>query len=139
MWARLEPHHGYTLEFQIEFDNPAVAATGQQVHFDMGSGLYKGDRPCTHLWHDLGHRTDALTRLTLGGSMDNAIVVWTTTACSTADGLRYDDEFVEAQDPRRHRRHAGRRPPAAGGLHLFICGHALNNKLRALLADSGSL
>ncbi|MBV8124990.1 MAG: UDP-3-O-[3-hydroxymyristoyl] N-acetylglucosamine deacetylase, partial [Paucibacter sp.] len=41
MWARLEPHHGYTLSFQIEFDNPAVAATGQQYVFDMGSGQYK--------------------------------------------------------------------------------------------------
>ena len=41
MWARLEPHHGYTLSFQIEFDNPAVSATGQQYVFDMGSGQYK--------------------------------------------------------------------------------------------------
>ena len=45
MWARLEPHHGYTLEFQIEFDNPAVAATGQQVHFDMGLGLTRRRSP----------------------------------------------------------------------------------------------
>ena len=36
-WARLEPHHGFTLGFQIEFHHPAVDATGQRVEFDMGS------------------------------------------------------------------------------------------------------
>ncbi|MCA1552665.1 UDP-3-O-acyl-N-acetylglucosamine deacetylase, partial [Bradyrhizobium sp. BRP19] len=41
MWAKLEPHHGYTLSFEIEFDNPAVAATGSRFVFDMGSGSYK--------------------------------------------------------------------------------------------------
>ena len=41
MWARLQPLHGYTLTFEIEFDNPAVAATGSHYTFDMGSGAYK--------------------------------------------------------------------------------------------------
>src|SRR3954452_19980360 len=27
MWARLDPHEGYTLAFQIEFDHPAVSQT----------------------------------------------------------------------------------------------------------------
>src|SRR5450759_1381849 len=35
-WARLEPYHGYKLTFEIEFNHPAVDATGQQVSFDMG-------------------------------------------------------------------------------------------------------
>src|SRR4051812_36586715 len=42
-WARLEPYHGFRLTFEIEFNHPAVDATGQQVSFDMGSGLYKRD------------------------------------------------------------------------------------------------
>ena len=33
-WARLEPYHGYKLAFEIEFDHPAVNATGQRVEFD---------------------------------------------------------------------------------------------------------
>src|SRR5205823_13411361 len=37
-WARLEPYHGYKLTFEIEFNHPAVDATGQQVSFDMGGG-----------------------------------------------------------------------------------------------------
>ncbi|MDP3133995.1 MAG: UDP-3-O-acyl-N-acetylglucosamine deacetylase, partial [Burkholderiaceae bacterium] len=39
-WARLDPHHGYTLSFEIEFDHPAVEATGQHFSFDLGSGQY---------------------------------------------------------------------------------------------------
>ena len=39
-WARLEPYHGYKLIFEIEFDHPAVGATGQRMEFDLGSGRY---------------------------------------------------------------------------------------------------
>ena len=28
-WARFEPHHGYTLKFDIDFSHPAVDSTGQ--------------------------------------------------------------------------------------------------------------
>ena len=42
-WCRLEPYHGFKLTFEIEFNHPAVDATGQQVTFDMGSGQYKRD------------------------------------------------------------------------------------------------
>ena len=39
-WARLDPYHGFKLSFEIEFDHPAVNATGQRVEFDLGSGQY---------------------------------------------------------------------------------------------------
>ena len=95
MWARLAPHHGYTLSFQIEFNHPALDATGQQVSFDMGSGSYARDIARA--------RTFGFTRdveamrsrgLTLGGSMDNAIVIDDYRVLN-ADGLRYDDEFAK--------------------------------------------
>ena len=38
-WARLEPHHGYKLSFEIEFNHPAVDATGRRVEFDFSSGI----------------------------------------------------------------------------------------------------
>ena len=41
LWAKLEPYHGFKLSFQIDFNHPAVDATGQEVTFDMGSGRYK--------------------------------------------------------------------------------------------------
>jgi len=42
-WAKLEPYHGYKLSFQIDFNHPAVDATGQCVEFDMDTGLYTRD------------------------------------------------------------------------------------------------
>jgi UDP-3-O-[3-hydroxymyristoyl] N-acetylglucosamine deacetylase len=82
-WALLEPFHGYKLTFEIEFDHPAVNATGQRVEFDMGSGRYKRDIARARTF---GFTKDVeLMRsrgLGLGGSMDNVIVV-DDCACST--------------------------------------------------------
>ena len=136
MWARLEPHHGFKLTFQIEFNHPALDATGQQVSFDLGQGNYRQEIARA--------RTFGFTRdveamrsrgLTLGGSMDNAIVIDDYRVLN-ADGLRYDDEFAKHKIL-----------DAIGDLYVaghallasytsFKGGHALNNKLlRALLAD----
>ncbi|MDT9000277.1 UDP-3-O-acyl-N-acetylglucosamine deacetylase [Paucibacter sp. APW11] len=136
MWARLEPKHGYSLSFQIEFDNPAVAATGQQYTFDMGAGSYKKEIARA--------RTFGMTRdielmrsrgLTLGGAMDNAIVVDDYRVLN-ADGLRYDDEFVKHKilDAIGDMHVAG---PLLAAYTSFKGGHALNNiLLRELLADA---
>ena len=136
MWAKLVPHHGYTLSFQIEFDNPAVSATGQHYVFDMGSGQYKREIARA--------RTFGMTKdielmrsrgLTLGGSMDNAIVVDDYRVLN-AEGLRYDDEFVKHKilDAIGDLYIAGH--PILGAYTAFKSGHALNNVLlRAVLAD----
>src|SRR6218665_1476420 len=42
-WAQLAPYHGYKLSFEIDFDHPAVDATGQRVEFDLGQGNYRRD------------------------------------------------------------------------------------------------
>ena len=42
-WARLEPHHGYKLAFEIDFHHPAVDSTGQRVVFDMDTDTYTRD------------------------------------------------------------------------------------------------
>ncbi|MBI3157339.1 MAG: UDP-3-O-acyl-N-acetylglucosamine deacetylase [Burkholderiales bacterium] len=135
-WARLEPHDGYVLSFEIEFGHPAVDATGQRVEFDMGSGKYKQEIARA--------RTFGFTRdveamrargLGRGGSLDNVIVVDDYRVLNT-DGLRYGDEFVKHKIL-----------DAIGDLHIaghpllaryvgYKSGHALNNRLlRALLAD----
>jgi len=137
MWARLVPHHGYTLSFQIEFDNPAVSATGQHYVFDMGSGQYKREIARA--------RTFGMTKdielmrsrgLTLGGSMDNAIVVDDYRVLN-AEGLRYDDEFVKHKilDAIGDMQVVGH--PLLAAYTSFKGGHALNNLLlRELLADA---
>jgi UDP-3-O-[3-hydroxymyristoyl] N-acetylglucosamine deacetylase len=135
-WARLEPHHGYVLTFEIEFDHPAVNATGQRVSFDMGSGRYKRDIARARTF---GFSRDVETMrahgLGKGGSMDNVIVLGDTRVLNEG-GLRYDDEFAKHKilDAIGDLHVAGR--PMLAHYTAYKSGHALNNKLlRALLAD----
>jgi len=139
MWARLDPHDGYTLAFEIEFDHPAVNQTGQRYVFDMGSGRYK---------HEIARaRTFGFTKdvemmrargLALGGSMDNAVVVDDYRVLN-GEGLRYDDEFVKHKilDAIGDMQVIGH--PLLGAYSAFKSGHALNNRLlRKVLGDPGS-
>jgi UDP-3-O-[3-hydroxymyristoyl] N-acetylglucosamine deacetylase len=135
-WARLAPHHGYVLTFEIEFDHPAVNATGQRVSFDMGSGRYKRDIARARTF---GFSRDVETMrahgLGKGGSMDNVIVLGDTRVLNEG-GLRYDDEFAKHKilDAIGDLHVAGR--PMLAHYTAYKSGHALNNKLlRALLAD----
>jgi len=138
-WARLEPYHGYKLAFEIEFDHPAVDATGQRVEFDFGSGQYKRDIARARTF---GFTKDVETMRTRGlgrgGSMDNVIVVDDYRVLNT-DGLRYDDEFVKHKilDAIGDLHIAGK--PLLASYTAFKSGHALNNKLlRKLLADESA-
>ena len=138
-WARLEPHHGYTLSFEIEFKHPAVDATGQRVEFDFGSGQYKRDIARARTF---GFTKDVeLMRsrgLGLGGNMDNVIVVDDHRVLNSG-GLRYDDEFAKHKilDAMGDLHIAGH--PLLARYVAFKSGHALNNKLlRKLLADSSA-
>lgn len=135
-WARLEPHHGYRLTFEIEFNHPAVDATGQRVVFEMGSGLYKREIARART---IGFAKDVdvmrARGLTLGGNMDNAIV-FGDRALLNADGLRYDDEIAKHKilDAIGDLYMAGK--PMLASYTSFKGGHALNNKLlRKLMAD----
>jgi len=138
-WARLEPHEGYRLTFEIEFHHPAVNQTGQRVVFDMGSGSYKREIARARTF---GFTKDVETMrsrgLGLGGSMDNAIVVDDQKVLNM-DGLRYDDEFVKHKilDAIGDMYVIGH--PLIAAYTGFKSGHALNNKLvRAVLADPGA-
>lgn len=135
-WARLEPHHGYVLTFEIEFDHPAVSATGQRVSFDMGSGRYKKDIARARTF-GFSKDVEAMRARGLGrgGSMDNVIVVDDSKVLN-AEGLRYGDEFVKHKilDAIGDLHVAGH--PMLAHYVAFKSGHALNNKLlRALFAD----
>jgi UDP-3-O-[3-hydroxymyristoyl] N-acetylglucosamine deacetylase len=94
-WARLEPYHGYKLSFEIDFDHPAVDATGQQVAFDMSVDSYAKDIARARTF---GFTKDVemmrANGLALGGGLDNAIVM-DDYKILNAEGLRYDDEFVK--------------------------------------------
>lgn len=135
-WARLEPYHGFRLSFEIAFDHPAVAATGQRVVFELGRQSYVRDIARA--------RTFGFTRdveamraqgLALGGGLDNAIVLDDVKVLN-ADGLRYDDEFAKHKilDAIGDLYLIGH--PLLAAYSAYRSGHALNNQLlRALLAQ----
>ena len=136
-WARLEPYHGYALAFEIEFNHPAIDATGRRVEFDFGRGVYKRDIARARTF---GFSKDVeMMRsrgLGRGGSMDNVIVI-TDERVLNEDGLRYDDEFVKHKllDAIGDLHIAGK--PLLARYVAYKSGHALNNRLlRALLADA---
>lgn len=138
-WARLEPHNGYKLSFEIEFDHPAVNATGQRVSFDMGSGRYKQEIARARTF---GFTKDVemmrARGLGRGGSLDNVIVIDDYRVLN-AEGLRYGDEFVKHKilDAIGDLHIAGK--PLLASYVAYKSGHALNNRLlRALLADQSA-
>ena len=136
-WARLAPFHGYKLSFEIDFNHPAVDATGRRVEFDFASGQYKRDIARARTF---GFTKDVemmrARGLGLGGNMDNVIVVDDYRVLNT-DGLRYDDEFVKHKllDAIGDLHIAGK--PLLARYSAYKSGHALNNRLlRKLLADA---
>jgi len=133
-WARLEPYHGYKLSFEIEFDHPAVNASGQRVTFDLGSGNYAREIARARTF---GFTKDVeMMRshgLALGGGLDNAIVMDDVKVLN-ADGLRYGDEFAKHKilDAMGDLYIVGK--PLLAAYSAFRSGHAMNNQLlRALL------
>ncbi len=134
-WARLDPHHGFKLSFEIDFNHPAVDSTGQRVEFDMDTGRYTRDIARA--------RTFGFTRdvemmrsngLALGGGLDNAIVMDDYKVLNS-DGLRYDDEFVKHKilDAMGDLYVLGK--PLLASYSAFRSGHAMNNRLlRELLS-----
>jgi UDP-3-O-[3-hydroxymyristoyl] N-acetylglucosamine deacetylase len=134
-WVRLEPYHGWKLTFEIDFAHRVVSSTGQKVAFDLGTGNYARDIARA--------RTFGFTRdvemmrskgLSLGGGLDNAIVVDDYRVLNS-DGLRYDDEFVKHKmlDAMGDLYCVGK--PLLASYSAFRSGHALNNKLlRELLS-----
>lgn len=134
-WARLDPHEGFKLSFEIDFRHPAVDATGQSVSFDMATGRYARDIARARTF---GFTKDVemmrANGLALGGGLDNAIVMDDYKVLNS-DGLRYDDEFVKHKilDAMGDLYILGK--PLLASYSAFRSGHALNNRLlRELLS-----
>lgn len=133
-WARLTPYNGFKVNFEIDFDHPVLKKHRQKasLEFSTTSFLKEISRART-----FGFLTDIESLrerdLTLGGSIDNAVVMDEYRVLNE-DGLRFRDEFV------RHKI-----LDAVGDLYLLGCcligeftgyksGHHLNNSLlRALI------
>jgi len=135
-WARLEPYHGFKLGFEIEFEHPAVSASGQRVEFDLGSGQYAREIARARTF-GFARDVEALRSqgLALGGGLDNAIVMDDVKVLN-ADGLRFADEFAKHKilDAMGDLYLVGH--PMLAAYSAYRSGHALNNLLlRELLAQ----
>ena len=134
-WAELTPFNGFKVNFEIDFDHPVLKKHKQSasLEFSTTSFLKEISRART-----FGFLTDIESLrerdLTLGGSIDNAVVMDEYRVLNE-DGLRFRDEFV------RHKI-----LDAVGDLYLLGCcligeftgyksGHHLNNTLLRALLD----
>jgi UDP-3-O-[3-hydroxymyristoyl] N-acetylglucosamine deacetylase len=138
-WARLTPYNGFKLNFEIDFDHPVLRKHRQTASLDFSTTAFLKEISRARTFGFLRDLETLRERdLTLGGSLDNAIVMDEYRVLNE-DGLRFRDEFV------RHKI-----LDAVGDLYLLGCcligeftgfksGHRLNNHLlRALLAEQDS-
>ena len=136
-WARFDPHEGFRVNFEIEFDHPVFHRHSQRATMDFSTTTFLREVSRARTF---GFMRDLETlrgrNLALGGTLDNAIVL-DDYRILNEDGLRYEDEFV------RHKI-----LDAIGDLYLlghsligeytaYKSGHGLNNRLlRTMLADA---
>ncbi|MGO1297058.1 MAG: UDP-3-O-acyl-N-acetylglucosamine deacetylase [Vibrio sp.] len=135
-WAELRPHNGFKMDFEIEFDHPAIDGDGQHLVFDFSTqGFVKEiSRARTFgFMRDIEYLQSQ--NLCLGGSFDCAIVL-DDYRILNEDGLRFSNEFVTHKmlDAIGDLYMCGH--SIVGEFRAFKSGHGLNNQvLRALLAN----
>ncbi len=90
--AALMPAEGFSLDFEIEFDNPVVGR--QHWSLSMDNGTYKHEVARARTFGFL-HEVDMLRTmgLALGGSLDNAVVIDGDRILNEG-GLHFENEFV---------------------------------------------
>jgi len=136
-WAEFKPYDGYKVNLSIDFDHPIFKRHTQTASIDFSTTSFVKQVSRARTFGFLRDIEALRARnLTLGGTMDNAIVLDDYRVLNE-DGLRYEDEFV------RHKI-----LDAIGDLYLlghsllgefsgYKSGHGLNNQLvRALLDES---
>jgi UDP-3-O-[3-hydroxymyristoyl] N-acetylglucosamine deacetylase len=90
--ATLLPDHGFSMSFEIDFDNPLIRRQDICLEFDAETFKTELSRARTFGLLDEVDRLRA-AGFARGGSLDNAVVVGRDHVLNTG-GLRYDDEFV---------------------------------------------
>jgi UDP-3-O-[3-hydroxymyristoyl] N-acetylglucosamine deacetylase len=90
--AELIPDHGFSMSFEIDFDNPLIRRQDMCLVFDPVTFRSELSRARTFGLIDEVDRLRS-AGLARGGSLDNVIIVSGDHVLNTG-GLRYDDEFV---------------------------------------------
>ncbi len=132
--ATLSPADGFSLSFEINFDNRAISQ--QTISLGLAKGSFKKELARARTFGFL-HDAEKLRAVGLarGGSLDNAIII-SGDKILNEGGLRFDDEFVrhKALDAVGDLYLAG--APVIGKFSGVCSGHDANNKLlRALFAN----
>ena len=133
--ARFAPHHGFKIEFSIDFDHPVFENSAQSVCVDFATTSYVREVSRARTFGFM-HEVEWMRGqgLALGGSLDNAIVLDEYRVLNN-DGLRYDDEFVKHKvlDAIGDLYLLGH--PVIGMFAAHKSGHALNNALLRRLLE----
>ncbi|MGH8751400.1 MAG: UDP-3-O-acyl-N-acetylglucosamine deacetylase [Burkholderiales bacterium] len=135
--VRFEPHHGFRVNFSIDFDHPVFESANQSVTVDFAHTSYIKEVSRARTFGFMQEvETMRSMGLALGGSLDNAIVMDEYRVLNS-DGLRYENEFVKHKvlDAIGDLYLLGH--PLIGAFTGHKSGHTQNNALlRALLADA---
>ncbi len=134
--ARFEPHHGFRIEFSIDFDHPVFEHSAKSVCVDFATTSYVKELSRARTFGFMQEVESMRAQgLALGGSLDNAIVLDEYRVLNN-DGLRYDDEFVKHKvlDAIGDLYLLGH--PVIGAFVAHKSGHTLNNALLRRLLES---
>src|SRR6266404_1639611 len=134
-WARFEPHHGFMLDFTIDFPHPVFGSENRHVAIDFAEHSYIKEVSRARTFGFM-QDVEALRAagLILGGNLQNAIVL-DETRILNSEGLRYDNEFAKHKvlDAIGDLYLLGH--PLIGKYTAYKSAHGLNNALsRALLS-----
>ena len=137
-WAELIPFNGFKVNFEVYFNHPVFNKLRQDATIDFSSTSFLKEVSRARTFCFL-RDVEALRErnLTLGGSMDNAIVL-DDYRILNEDGLRYANEFVvhKILDAIGDMYLLGR--CVIGEYRAYKSGHDLNNKLLRTLLEQES-
>ncbi len=138
-WAELLPFNGFKVNFEVYFNHPVFKKLNPKATIDFSSTSFLKEVSRARTFCFL-RNVEALRErnLTLGGSMDNAIVL-DDYRILNENGLRYANEFVihKILDVIGDAYLLGHN--LVGELSAYKSGHDLNNKLlRAMLNDESA-
>lgn len=137
-WAELRPFNGFKVNFEVFFNHPVFNKISQQASIDFSSTSFLKEISRARTFCFL-RDVEALRErnLTLGGSMDNAIVL-DDYRILNEDGLRYSNEFVihKILDAIGDMYLLGH--TLIGEYRAYKSGHGLNNKLLRELLEQNS-
>lgn len=136
-WGQLEPHGGFRLDVEIDFQTPLIGR--QRIAFEMSPGVFRHELSRARTF---GFMSDVeklwKMGLALGADLTNTVAIGEGKIMNR-EGLRYEHEFVRHKmlDAVGDLSLAG--APLLGAYSSYKGGHRLNSLvLQALFADASN-